>query len=192
MTATDKLRELLDERGVDYAWDRASIYWNSFDGVPWTAGRKHDGNLGLYCPCCTPEQAVAATLGHEQRSESVWESDPKWEQWLDGLKHDEIKTIGDAVQQLMYESIEHGGDMGPNGNTYGGVDEGEVLTLGFINDWIDKFDALLGCGTCEIYRVGNTRDIRKCSACGKQMHFDHPLDRDCLHYCPNCGAKVVD
>lgn len=46
--------------------------------------------------------------------------------------------------------------------------------------------------TCEIVRVGNTRDVRKCSACNKLMHFDHPLDRDCLNYCPNCGCMVID
>lgn len=45
--------------------------------------------------------------------------------------------------------------------------------------------------TCKIYRVGNTQDLRKCSACGALMSFSHPLDRSHLNYCPNCGAKVI-
>lgn len=60
-------------------------------------------------------------------------------------------------------------------------------------DWqaiADELNATLGSGECEIYRVGNTQDVRKCSACGKLMHFNHPLDRDCLNYCPNCGKAV--
>ena len=57
------LEDLLDEHGVDYAWDGDSIYWNSLDGVPWTVERRHDGNLALYSPKCTSRQAVDATLG---------------------------------------------------------------------------------------------------------------------------------
>ena len=44
--------------------------------------------------------------------------------------------------------------------------------------------------TCEIYRVGNTQDIRECSECKAHMHFGHPLDRSVLNYCPSCGRKV--
>lgn len=58
---------------------------------------------------------------------------PTWVKWLESLRHDEVKTLGDAVEQLMYEAIEHGGDMGPNGNVWNGVDEGDVLTAGFID-----------------------------------------------------------
>lgn len=69
---------------------------------------------------------------------------PTWVKWLESLRHDEVKTLGDAVEQLMYEAIEFGGDMGPNGNTYNGIDEGDVLTSGFINDWIARFESTLG------------------------------------------------
>ena len=111
-TATDKLRKLLEERGVNWTEfiDRTATAWtDGTHGI--VADESGDNKLWLTMSMMTPEQAIAATLGR---------------------------------------------------------------------------------GTCEIYRVGNTRDIRKCSACGKQMHFDHSLDRDCLHYCPNCGREVVD
>lgn len=140
VSATDELRRLLDERGVE--WSYGGFLHSTYfvvDGVHCSA-YEQGGKLYLKTSVgpITPEQAIAAMLGSEQRS------DPVWEQWHEGLKHDDIKTIGDAVEQLMYESIKNGGYMGPNGNAYGGVDEGEVLTLGFINDWIEKFEATLG------------------------------------------------
>lgn len=179
-SATKRMFELLDERGVEYEWNSESFSYDGFNGVWWIVEGRHDDNVDLYAPCATPEQAIEVTLGHKQQS------DPVWEQWLNGLKHDEIKTIGDAVQQLMYESIEHGGDMGPNGNTYGGVDEGEVLTLGFINDWIEKFDALLEHKTCKVEK--NTDDYGWYCECGNFFPPSVPPH----NFCPNCGRKVVN
>lgn len=46
--------------------------------------------------------------------------------------------------------------------------------------------------TCKVYRVGNTQDLRKCSACDALISFSHPLDRCHLNYCTNCGARVVE
>ena len=115
---------------------------------------------------------------------------PTWVKWLESLRHDEVKTIGDAVEQLMYESIEHGGDMGPNGNTYNGIDEGDVLTAGFINKWIEWFENMLRRGTCKRVFYEPT-GVYVCSECG--CGLSKKLDKYCyLHYCPNCGAKVVE
>jgi len=52
-------------------------------------------------------------------------------------------------------------------------------------------DATLWRGMCEIVRCSNTKDVRKCSKCGKLMSFDHPLDRENLNFCQNCGRKVT-
>ena len=52
-------------------------------------------------------------------------------------------------------------------------------------------DAALWRGMCEIVRCSNTKDVRKCSKCGKLMSFDHPLDRENLNFCPNCGRRVT-
>ena len=67
MTATDELRRLLDERGVEWMWVEG------FDGIRWQGndGRIHGakdsisfdgptGKLDVYG--LTPEQAIAATL----------------------------------------------------------------------------------------------------------------------------------
>lgn len=127
---------------------------------------------------------------------------PEWERWHKSLKHDEVKSIGDAVEQLMYEAIEFGGDMGPNGNTYNGIDEGDVLTSGYINARVERFENMLGPGTCrDLGGTGaNDEQVFNCSECGCVLSlydrdgsnnlctsfvFDYP------RYCPECGRMVV-
>ena len=62
MTATDKLRVLLDERGVKWVTSGTDVCWTSADGYPmraWdTTDHKHMRVADL-----TPAQAIAATLG---------------------------------------------------------------------------------------------------------------------------------
>ena len=71
MTATDELRKLLDERGVEWeADDRKTYtftYWGDWafteplDAKPGTLGAQCE----LMCIPATPEQAIAATLGNK-------------------------------------------------------------------------------------------------------------------------------
>ena len=162
MTATDELRQLLDERGVewDYGITGSTTTRFSVNGIDFTLTPMRDG---LVCSTIlTHEQAVEATLGREP-----W-SNPTWERWHKSLRHDEIKSIGDAVEQLMYEVIEFGGDMGPNGNTYNGIDEGDVLTSGFINEWIARFESTLGR---DRYSYEQYREIT--NAVGDAMEYAH-------------------
>lgn len=64
MTATDELRRLLDERGIEY-------YPKAADETVFSTGTEHvhvqddliDGCLELFIRPVTPEQAVEATLG---------------------------------------------------------------------------------------------------------------------------------
>ena len=63
--------------------------------------------------------------------EPMYEPCPVWTAWVESLKN------GDVVDRFAYDLIMHGGDMGPNGNTWDGVDEGTVLT----NQLFDKFKA---------------------------------------------------
>jgi hypothetical protein len=111
---------------------------------------------------------MSATLGREP-----W-VDPTWERWHKSLRHDEIKSIGDAVEQLMYEAIEFGGDMGPNGNTYNGIDEGDVLTSGFINEWVARFESTLGR---DRYSYEQWREIS--NAVGDAMEYAHNKAIEC-------------
>ena len=171
MTATEELRRLLDERGVE--WRRTPHYSSESqdnetifegNGIKWYANDHLNGRLGLRTARyeVTPEQAIDATLGREP-----W-SDPTWERWHESLRHDEIKSIVDAVEQLMYEAIKFGGDMGPNGNTYNGIDEGDVLTSGFIKAWAARFESTLGR---DRYSYEQFREIS--NAVGDAMEYAH-------------------
>lgn len=72
MTATDELRRLLDERGVEWR-DDSSIYgtrrtvWTA-DGVTYVAAEV-SGRLKV-SGYLTPEQAVEATLGSDLKAEN--------------------------------------------------------------------------------------------------------------------------
>lgn len=69
MTATERLRQLLDERGVE--WEEPDPYqdataWVGSSNIEYVAheGVSFDGPTGrLILFCLTPEQAVDATLG---------------------------------------------------------------------------------------------------------------------------------
>lgn len=72
MTATERLRELLDERGVEWTSSRYSGARHA-EHTKWRTKRGHharfsefnDGQLALVidAPSITPEQAIAVTLG---------------------------------------------------------------------------------------------------------------------------------
>ena len=183
MTASEELQALLTERGVEWKEHRhqmpgsMAVQTETLWGQPRDQNGKPlkhvyhcratemgDGRLFLEAQLVTPQQAVDATLGHIPRP------DPTWEKWLESLRHpdDDIKTIGAAVEQLMYEAIQFGGDMGPNGNVCGCIDEGDVLTYGFINSWIKRFESTLGR---DKYSYEQWRKIS--DAIGDAMEYAH-------------------
>lgn len=62
MSATDELRRLLDERGVEYRWDNGTATWY-VNGVMYNAWAYDNERLTMSVCHLTPEQAVEATLG---------------------------------------------------------------------------------------------------------------------------------
>ena len=80
MTATERLRELLDERGVRYAFERVlegTLFHVSTDGEPYyfILVRDDDAGIEMWSQYLTPEQAIEATLGgRECRDE--WDEYP--------------------------------------------------------------------------------------------------------------------
>ena len=78
MTATDELRRLLDERGVEHRqteWiDGITVKWRGSDGSEYVArhGLSFDGPTGgLVLYDLTPAQAVEATLGSDLQAENA-------------------------------------------------------------------------------------------------------------------------
>ena len=67
MTATDELRRMLDERGVEWcpsAWDRSTeTYWKTTDGNGCLATQGETKLRLSFADYLTPEQAIEATLG---------------------------------------------------------------------------------------------------------------------------------
>ena len=64
-TATERLREMLDERGVAHSDHYLSTTWRDGNGILHLAGEPMaDGSLVV--DMLTPEQAIAATLGNSR------------------------------------------------------------------------------------------------------------------------------
>ena len=76
MSATDELRRLLDERGVEYVGTHPAFtaWWGKYD-LYWSAMEVYDGelDLGTNMSNVTPEQAIAATLGRGECHISEYE-----------------------------------------------------------------------------------------------------------------------
>ena len=64
MTATDRLRALLDERGVEhYDGTNGTLWGKDAIGYRFSADELTSGRMSVHMWCETPEQAVEATLG---------------------------------------------------------------------------------------------------------------------------------
>ena len=93
MTATERLRALLDERGVEHYDGTESTLWgyedyNEFTGIyRFSADETSDGHMQVRLWHATPEQAVAATLGpgtcHPIISDNLNESEGTGDAWAD-------------------------------------------------------------------------------------------------------------
>ena len=86
-SSTEILRKLLDERGIEHD-DEIETFTDSWKPTNWTRWRCADGKYATYHHCeqldlkrlvkygCTPEQAIAATLGrgtcHSTTDDSAW------------------------------------------------------------------------------------------------------------------------
>lgn len=78
MTATDELRRMLDERGVEWmpcAWEpQYETFYKNGDGVGFIVmeSRVQDGVLLRTDMVSTPEQAIEATLGRGECKDVGW------------------------------------------------------------------------------------------------------------------------
>ena len=83
MSATDELRRMLDERGVEHYDGTECTLWgyedyNEFTGIyRFSADETSDGHMQVRLWYVTPEQAIAATLGSGTcRFKTVIDQDP--------------------------------------------------------------------------------------------------------------------
>ncbi len=189
-TATERLRALLDERGVE--WEDMSIRpyactsWRDPDGEPCTALEGADdipdGKLSAQA-LLTPEQAIAATLGQE-----------------DIYTREDME--GAFVSGYSLGSLPVGSDPRWNENRQT-VDE-HMAELG----WVRKEAATLGSCNCS----NNCTNAERAETCHDKNGFDPDIGFECtvcgtmvdsymvtpadtghemqFHYCPNCGRRI--
>lgn len=185
---TDELRARLNELGVEHIDND----YKTVRYTRWNNGGKREvmykewsnGTTRLDASNVTPEQAIAATVGVEK-----WEPSKEWKVWYDSLKHDNPTSIREAVENILYEAIDFGGDMGPNGNVWSGVDEGTVLTENCIDGWVESVESIaatVGAGTCHVIEDEDTGYLT-CSECGAIQPDDYTV-----YHCWCCGKKIKE
>ena len=165
MTATDELRLLLDERGVEWYADDETLddgslsqvtYWHS-NGIEWSADGRDEFLAFDAVQLITPEQAIAATLGDMPRLPYFWTAD--------GTLHIELPKLPESISVRLPDQRDR--------------------EMGSARTWQYTLDS----GTCryEIAFFGDGKAWFACSECGGMASADY----DPPKYCPHCGRKVV-
>lgn len=199
MTKNETLREMLTERGVDWkAFDlfQQTTEWSTHNGAFVYWARELDGELLVETTAptkcsesCTPAQAIAATVGG-----TVWEPSKEWKAWHESLKHDNPTNIREAVENILFDAIDFGGDMGPNGNVWSGVDEGDVLTEKCIDEWVRSIESVAATveETCRLVDNESGPDMH-CTACGRNVDDEYRYFMEGYYgysRCPHCGRRI--
>ena len=181
MSATEVLRRLLDERGVKYEGGERSVRWRDRNGVMMQAFPLADGELGMDVWSCTPEQAIAATLGpaarhpkpHEQWTtvllpEIAWGLDDRWPDYL-SVAHD---AHGEWRVYVPEDTL--GSRNCSNSERTGTCIADETDTWECVCDQIGRY------GKCV------TIHVMECSECG---HTYEHVNGD-YEFCPHCGRRL--
>lgn len=202
---TTELREKLTERGVEHeARDSGMLHVTSWlaRGVQWNyreIGDTHSLTMGNPWVGCTPEQAIAATLGGgkltaEQLRDAINELQKKQPYCYDPDKPpDTLKTIGRYIGELestvlrMYR--EH-----PIAQFEQWIED---LGLNEADAWKPR-TATTDAGFARAVHDGNLwRRVNghiRCRNCGLNIESVIALDgcnEHAIKHCPNCGHKVV-
>ena len=196
MSATDILRAMLDERGVEwketmnavgcvFTWWKSSVF--SCDVL---AMDNDDGTIYLDIPRLTnytPEQAIAATLGSEREAELQKALNKAAGNWA--MADAELRKALDFMRIWISEDAHLGeSELGAAFEKAEGLRKLDVIE--------SAIAATLGSGTCHMNFVdeyetasGEEEYLCECSECGYRRWepaHDLPL------FCSKCGAKVVD
>ena len=160
-TATERLREMLDERGVAHSDHYLSTTWRDGHGILHLAGEPMaDGSLVV--DMLTPEQAIAATL-----------ADDDYERKMDALLC--RLTNGKFSKSRAYdldfmESCVN--------------EEFEML-------YADELNATLGSGACENVAPDYLDFLcSKCGFVHYHSDENDTGDGNDWNYCPRCGKAV--
>lgn len=194
MSATDELRRMLDERGVEYVPNMFGITWGYYSDAH-TAAESMEGTLivtGL-----TPEQAIAATLGNELPYDELlrclkndWHINVSWDGlrkfWCIELTEEGVRMRDAAHSTLTAEQVREA------------IEENswkEAFMLLEFNEssWqaiADELNAAMGAETCR--NIDDDYDSYfECSKCGCHVLCDfYGSGYGKPRFCPGCGRKV--
>ena len=168
-SATDELRRLLDERGVEWDYGIGGAYTTEFSANGVMLNFRDWGDGVICSTILTPEQAIAATLGPREQ--------PSYDELIEALRRDwDIEASWDGLRRFWYVGL---------------TDEGVRKR--------DEREATLGSGTCHPIISDNLTESEgtgdawaDCSECGQLLFVLTDPSSKPPNYCPNCGAKVVD
>ena len=168
MTATDELRRMLDERGVEWGTNETlTDCWTR-----WNAGKfrctatEINGTFAFTVGNSTPEQAVEATLGNEE-----------------SYTRDDVESAFVSGYSLGCLPVGSDPQYDQNEQT---VDE-HMAELGWVRA------ATLGSGTCEIETTENwlpAKRYHRCKHCGAFFAVMNASGDIQPCVCSNCGRKV--
>ena len=177
-TPTERLRELLDERGVEYRefssvtkatmYQSTRFYVHNEENHPYASIEAMDGyDSVLLTLRCSPEHAIDATLGR------------KPDERLAARMTDVLMRVERAL------GVDHGGAE---------VLSAEVAPL--LGEALEIIDAAATLGRGECYNDALKSDQFYCSECGIDLDIVKlSADADFVYvpkFCPNCSRKVVD
>ena len=172
-TATERLREMLDERGVAHSDHYLSTTWRDGHGILHLAGEPMaDGSLVV--DMLTPEQAIAATLGSDASAVRLAER-------LRSIAY-EMRSVG-ASSMTPHELL------ACYANDVDKVADSLMFAATLGNSRAE--------GTCKFISSKGSDYPPVCSACGYELGiYDCEWFEDGTYgyggnYCPNCGAKVI-
>jgi len=175
-TATERLRELLDERGVEYEVDDAKTVrvtrWGAYGD--WVSFIEYDNGDTKFCIDArrlTPEQAISATLGPE-----------------DAYTREDVEgafVSGYSLGLDMYDRTKPDADKGWNQNECD-MDE-EMGERGWVRDR----------GTCLLHDCDGSfssvsRPVWRCDCGAFMTQYTDATTYHKPRFCPNCGRKRVD
>lgn len=173
MTATDELRRLLDERGVEW-WQSANTlgciftrWYSPLFGDEVVAMENGEEGLVLFDHYMTPEQAIAATLGETPTPPPPTPpKQPPYDELIESLRRDwGIEASWDGLRRFWYVGLN---------------EKGMRMR--------DERDATLGRGTCKVENVSDWMGwhCKACDVLWQGLRDQRP------RFCPNCGAEVVE
>ena len=210
MTATERLRELLDERGVEWAEYGDGYTLLRHGGREYTVQPNVCNRLIV--TNLTPEQAIAATLGRE----ITGETSDGFHTFNELYHHRAVlfSVIVHDYRELAWKSKAHHDGTMYEGMFIVGIETpvGQATYHYDIDPYWDMFDckeldrapewdghtpdeaigriATLGRGTCH-----NASEYPRMFFCCSECGCSHKRNRayvDMPRFCPACGRKVVD